>query len=138
MRGGSGYLDPQHQDALRLHADLHVGRLAADHEVGPQALVDHHLGGVLAGLRALLVGHDDQLHLDAVEALGEVGDAEHHGRERRLHVVRAAAVQAAALDPGHELLRMAGHHVQVPVEDEPNRTRSDLRHQTPPAARLDG
>ena len=53
--------------------------------------------------------------------VGEVAQRAHHRREPALHVVGAAPVQAVALDARRELLRLAGHDVQVAVEDQRRR-----------------
>ena len=132
--GGSAHVDPHHQDPLRLHAHVHVGGLAADHEVPAQSVAHQHLRTVLPRVGAFLVGDHDQLHLGAVDSAGQVRHREHHGGERGLHVVGAAPEQPPALDAGRELLGVAGDDVEVAVEDEPRRARADPRHEAAAAA----
>ena len=69
-----------------------------------------------------------------VVLLGEVAQRAHHRGEAALHVVGAAAVEPVALDPRRELLRVAGHDVEVPVEDERRRRRAARRRRSAPEA----
>ena len=139
MRRRARHVDAHHQDALRLDADEHVRRLAADDEVGTESVAHHHLRTVLPRLRTFLVRDHHQLQLRAVEpGLREVGDRQHHRPEGRLHVVGAAPVQPAAVDARRELLLVPGHHVQVAVEDEPRLPRPDAGDQRPAPAGLHG
>ena len=50
------------QHALGLDADVQVGRLAGEREVGPQALGDERVGGSPCHVVGLLVGHAHEPH----------------------------------------------------------------------------
>ena len=112
--------DPHHQHALGLDADVHVGGLAGDREIPAQAGADDRVGRALVELLGLLVADADQAHLDLVLVL-DVLERAHHRRQAALHVVGAAADQPVALDSRLELLRAAGHDVEVAVEDHARR-----------------
>ena len=116
VRGGPDDLDADREHALRLDADVQVGRLAGQREVAAQALGDERVGRAVVDVLGLLVGHADELHAHLV-LLGRVADRAHHRRERALHVVGAAADQAVALDARLELALARGHDVEVAVED---------------------
>src|SRR5215218_26124 len=117
VRGAAVNLDPHREHALRLDADVEVGRLAGDREVTDVALLDDVVRGALALLLVgLLVRHADEVDLDGVLA-GEPAGGGHHRREAALHVVGAAPVEAVAVDARLELLRVAGDDVDVAVQD---------------------
>ena len=118
VRGRALDLDPQHEHALGLHADVEVGGLARDREVADVAL-PHQVGGaaLLVRLLRLLVGHAEEVDAHAV-LRGHVVQGAHHRREPALHVVGAAPVQAVAVDARGEQLGARGHHVEVAVEDD--------------------
>jgi hypothetical protein len=99
--------EPQRQDALRLHADLHVVGSPGDREVTHVAVLDEPVGRPQLGLVGLLVGDAHEVDAD-VAAAGHLASRHHHRRERALHVVGAAADQAVAVDARLELLRWAG------------------------------
>ena len=50
-------LDADREHALRLHADVEVGRLAGQREVGAQALGDERVGRAVVDVLGLLVGN---------------------------------------------------------------------------------
>ena len=99
-----------------------------------EAAADDVVGRARVDVLGLLVGHADEADAHRV-LLGEVAQRAHHRREAALHVVGAAPVQAVALDPRRELLRAAGHDVEVPVEDHRRRPRAARRRPRAPAAR---
>ena len=114
--GRPGHLDPGREHALRLHADVEVGRLAGQREVRAQALGDQGVGRAVVDVLGLLVGDAQERHPDLV-LLGRLADGAHDRRERALHVVGAAADEAVALDARLELALAGGHDVKVAVED---------------------
>ena len=130
VRGRARHLEPHRQHALRLHADVQVGRLAGDREVAGVAVLDQELGAAVDLLLGLLVRDDreDDAHARLVAQLLERA---HHRRERALHVVGAAAVEPVALDPRRELLLPGGDDVEVAVQDD---RRAVLRARPPPPA----
>jgi hypothetical protein len=109
--------DPRRQHALGLDADVQVGRLAGDREVADVAAPHQVVARTDRDVLGLLVRHDHEPHAH-VRLLGQVVRGAHHGRQPALHVVGAAAVQPVALDARRELLGMAGHDVEVAVEDD--------------------
>ena len=116
VRGAPVDVEAEGEHALGLDADVQPGRLAGDREVAREAAADDLVGRARVDVLGLLVGHADEAHADRV-LLAQVAQRAHHRREPALHVVGAAAVQPVALDPRRELLHVAGHHVEVPVED---------------------
>jgi hypothetical protein len=122
--------DPAGEHALGLDADVQAGRLAGDREVADEALTHHLVRGAHVEVLGLLVRRAQEAHAHARTGADVVQRA-HHGRQRALHVVGAAPDQAVALEAGLELLRMAGHDVEVAVEDDrgrvarPDRGRQD-------------
>jgi hypothetical protein len=112
--------DPAREDALGLDADAQVGRLAGDREVAGEPAPDHLVAGAALDVLGLLVGHAQEADADLVLG-GQVVHREHHRREAALHVVGTAPEQAVAVDARRELLRAAGHDVEVAVEDQRGR-----------------
>ena len=109
--------DPHRDDALGGDADVHVGRLAGDHEVAEKALGDEQVGASIGVLLGLLVGNHPEPHADALD-LAQVGDREQHRGQGALHVVGAAAEKAIAVQPRLELLRAARDDVDVAVQQQ--------------------
>ena len=114
--GGADHLQPHREHALCLHSDVQVRRLARDREVARVAALDQELGAAVDLLLRLLVGDHRQHHPHAA-GVAQLLERAHHRRQRALHVVGAAAVDAVALHHGLELLRASGHDVEVAVED---------------------
>jgi hypothetical protein len=117
VRRGAGDLHANREDAFRLHADVQVGGLAGQREVGSQALLDEDVGRAARHVLGLLVGDADEAHPDLV-LRGGILERVHHGREGALHVVGAAADEPVAFDARRELALARGHDVEVPVEDD--------------------
>ena len=134
VRGDAADLEPQREHALRLDADLQVGRLAGDREVADEAAVDEMVAAALGLLLGLLVGDDPEPDPDRV-LLAHRGEGQQHRRQRPLHVVGAAAVEPVALDPRLELVRVAGDDVEVAVQDDGRRVRRARPRPAAPAAR---
>ena len=86
----------------------------------------------LRDVLGLLVGDADEAHAHLVLA-GDVLEGAHHGRERALHVVGAAADQPVALDARRELALARGDDVEVAVEDD-----GRARRRGPASARMTG
>ena len=82
-----------------------------------QALLDEDVGRAPRDVLGLLVGDADEAHADLV-LRGHVLERAHHGRQRALHVVGAAADEPIALDPRGELALARGDDVEVAVEDD--------------------
>ena len=80
---------------------------------------DELVGRAVVDVLGLLVGHAHEAHAHARPARRSRERA-HHRREAALHVVGAAADQPVALDARLELLRAAGHDVEVAVEHAPS------------------
>ena len=92
------------EHALRLDADVQLGRLAGDREVGAaELLADEPVRRAVLDVLGLLVRDADEAHAHGV-LRGGVVDGAHHRRERALHVVGAAPDQPVALDTRLELL----------------------------------
>ena len=95
---------------------LEPGRLGDDREVGRDAVARAgeraDAGGLLVGVRA-----DDHVAAQVARRRERLG-RDHHRGDPALHVARAAADQAVALDAGAELLRRPGHDVDVAVEQQ--------------------
>ncbi len=89
-------------------------------------LRDEVLAAALGLLLGLLVADDAEPHPDLL-GLAQRGGDEQHRRQRPLHVVGAAPVEAVALQPRVELPGAAGNDVEVALQD-------DRRH---PLARAD-
>ena len=117
VRGGARDLQAQREHALGLDADVQVGRLAGEREVAVQALLDEDVGRAPRDVLGLLVGDADEAHADLV-LRGDVLERAHHGRQRALHVVGAAADEPVALDARRELALARGDDVEVAVEDD--------------------
>ena len=71
----------------------------------------------LVEVLGLLVGRAHEAHPRALE-VAQVAQRAHDRGQAALHVVGAAADQPLALDARLELLREAGHDVDVPVQDD--------------------
>ena len=115
VRGGAGDLQAHREHALGLDADVQVGGLAGEREVGGEPFLDEDVGRAPRDVLGLLVGDADELHAHLV-LCGDVAQRAHHGRERALHVVGAAADQPVALDARRELTLARGHDVEVAVQ----------------------
>ena len=120
VRGAAADHDPAREHALGLDADVQLGRLAGDREVADEALAHHLVRRAHVQVLGLLVGRAQEAHADARVRVDVVQRAHHRG-ERALHVVGAAADQPVALDTRLELLRVAGHDVEVPVQHDRGR-----------------
>ena len=120
MRSAAPHLDPHHEHALRLNADVEVGRLPRDREVAAPALRDRPVGAAVVDLLGFLVGDDHQPHGHPVLTL-QVLQRAHHRGQAALHVVGAAPDQAVPLDPRLELLGTPGHDIEMTVEDDTRR-----------------
>ena len=106
------------EHALGLDADVQLGRLAGDREVGAASSVAHEpVGRAVLDVLGLLVGDADEAHAHGV-LRGGVVDGAHHRRERALHVVRAAPDQPVALDARRELLLERRDDVEVAVQHD--------------------
>ncbi len=127
MSTSAGNLEVEQQDSLCLDTDVQVGRLAGDREVAVQhPFGDQPISRPVVDLGCLLVGNDH--HSDPGERLlGQIAHRAEHRGEAALHVVGTTSDQAVSVDHRLELLLLARHHVEVPVED-------DLRHVVPATA----
>ena len=109
MGGAAAHLEPHDEGALGLDADLQVGRLAADRELAQVAGVGQAGGRLRVRStrrrtpRRARSGASRARPRGAPGVGGQIGQCGQHRRERALHVVGAAAVQAAVLAPGREL-----------------------------------
>ena len=74
---------------------------------------------------------------EAVRGGGQIGERREHRGERALHVVGAAAVEAAVLAPRRELVAVAGDDVDVRAQDERARAVADGRDDRGPAVHVD-
>jgi hypothetical protein len=88
-----------------------------DGEVAEVAGPHQEVRGAVVDLLGLLVRDAREVHAHAV-LRGHVAERADHRREAALHVVGAAPVQAVAVHARLELLRAAGHHVEVPVQHD--------------------
>ena len=104
-----------------------------------QALLDEDVGRAPRDVLGLLVGDADEAHADLV-LRGDVLERAHHGRQRALHVVGAAADEPVALDARGELALARGDDVEVAVEDDRRRpsARPDLGQDDRQAVVVDG
>src|SRR6476661_8084013 len=114
---GARDLQAQREHALGLDADVQIGRLAREREVAVQALLDEDVGRAPGDVLGLLVGDADEAHADLV-LRRDVLEGAHHGRQRALHVIGAAADQPVAVDPRRELALARGNDVEMAVEDD--------------------
>ena len=111
------HLHAHGEHALRLDADVEVGGLAGDREV---AEVAARRGSPSRGRRAPRTPRRTRTRSGRARgpARRRSRKAQHHRREAALHVVGAAAVQPVAVHARLELLRAAGHHVEVSVQHD--------------------
>ena len=112
----SPHLDLEPGEPLVRSRDLHLGRLGHDRGVGlqrPQRLLH-------AKARVLLVGHRGHHHVPGQVELAGVAAGHKHGRNARLHVIRAAAVDSPGLDTRLERLAHLphAHGVEVPTQEQ--------------------
>ena len=122
MGGRPPHLEPQRHHPLCLDPDVHVGRLAGDREVADEAGIDQVVAAPILALLRLLVADDPEPHPHPVLVAQRRGD-DHHRRHRALHVVGAPPEEPIPLDPRLELLGVARHHVDVPLEHDRRRIR---------------
>ena len=125
----------KHQCALRLHADVEIGGLAADRRTlrGDR----HPPGGRSPWPRArfasgLLVRHDQELGVATPRCVSRASDrsasAASIPARRALHVIGAAPPQAPALPPRGELVGAARDDVEVARPDHPPRPGAGVCH----------
>ena len=96
--------EAQRQHALRLHADLHVGRLAGDREVADVAVLDEPVRAAVSVSSDSSSATQTKWTRTSLRSR-HLAERAHHRREPALHVVGAAAEQAVAVDARLELLR---------------------------------
>ena len=77
----AGDLEAHREHALGLDADVQVGGLAGDREVGGEAVVDEGVGRAALDVLGLLVGHADEAHADRVLPAASL----------RAHIIAASA-----------------------------------------------
>ena len=114
MRGHAGRLDLEADEATMRNCDPQLGRFGDERGVGSDTF-EH---GFRSFGRELLVG--DGRQDDVAPQLRRFGHRDHESSEGTLHVVGAAAVQAAILDARLErrLHARARDRVEVPVQEQ--------------------
>ncbi|SRR5688572_12426722 len=107
------------EDTLRLGTDMEVRGLARDQEVTHVAVGDQDLSARSRAVFTLFIGDDEELDRAFAPQLLQVLDGVHHGGECALHVVDAPTVELVPLLARFELRILAGHHVDVAVQEYP-------------------
>ena len=98
---------------------MEVRGLARDHEVPHVAVGDQDLSARFRTVLTLFVGDDEELDRAFAPQLLQVLDGVHHGGEGTLHIVDAPTVELVPLLARFELRILAGHHVDVAVQEYP-------------------
>src|SRR5918993_2858341 len=117
------------EDTFGLGTYMEVRGLARDQEVSHVAVGDQDLSARTRAVFTLFIGDDEELDCAFAPELPQVLDGVHHGGEGAFHVVDAPAVELVPLLVRFELRILAGHHVDVAVQEYPWISGPDPHHE---------